>query len=223
MAPMPPTLGAPRPSRGAPRYSDRLLARIFMSSHTVVEGDTAGGGRTASGTHSRLARRRHRRDEWEWLTGDRSEGGCGQRTPSARLPPCHRSARASLVHESSELILRGRREEILAVTPGDFLGDLGWELGEPRHHQDFHASILANWRRTPQDDQNGPDARRPRCEVSAGRQREPSGEMIEKEYRLRRTRDRTIFEPLKRRLRRRTTSPPTATQMGRFHRPGWQT
>jgi hypothetical protein len=49
-----------------------------------------------------------------------------------------------------------------------------------------------------QADQNGPDARRPQCEVSAGLRREPSGEMTE------------IFEPLKRRLGRRATSPPPA-------------
>ena len=45
------------------------------------------------------AMQRNSRREWEWLAGDRSETGCGQRTPSAPLPPCHRSPRASLVHE----------------------------------------------------------------------------------------------------------------------------
>src|SRR5713101_6360582 len=67
-----------------------------MTSHTVVE--RRHGGRRADGvrvTHSRFAIQRNSRTEWEWLTGDRSEDGCGQRTPSARLPPCHRSARAS--------------------------------------------------------------------------------------------------------------------------------
>src|SRR6266849_3659090 len=58
-----------------------------------------------------------------------------------------------------------------------------------------------------QADQKRPDARRPQGEVSAGPLREPSGEMIE------------IFDPLKRRLSRRTTSPPIATQMAVFHRP----
>ena len=62
-------------------------------------------------------------------------------------------------------------------------------------------------KRERQADQNWPDARRPQCEMSAGSQREPSGEMTE------------IFDPLKCRLGRRTTLPPTATQMARFHRP----
>src|SRR6266852_9904854 len=65
-----------------------------MSSHTGVE--RGHGGRWVDGvrvTHSRFAIQRNSRTEWEWLAGDRSEDGCGQRTPSAHLPPCHRSMR----------------------------------------------------------------------------------------------------------------------------------
>src|SRR5712692_9345329 len=72
-----------------------------MNSQTGVE--RGHGGRGADGvrvTHSRFAIQRNSRTEWEWLDGDRSEHGCGQRTPSAPLPPCHRSPHASLVDEA---------------------------------------------------------------------------------------------------------------------------
>ncbi len=56
------------------------------------------------------------------LGDDRGEGACGQRTPAARLPPDHRSARsarASLVHELSALpaFVKLESDAAIAQTP----------------------------------------------------------------------------------------------------------